>query len=304
MGVGKTARESALAYLAVLGTVIAAIAVRTSIAPGAGAPEAVEAHLQRELRVRVGAVLEWERARRADVERIADDAALRVRLAAMAQDGAPLDSAPLDALLGSACADLVGCTLSRPDGSVLGSYVGREVPPALVRRAAQGRTVHSKLVATDALGGLDPRAEDARFAVFFATPIIEGGEVRAVLTGRVKPDEDLGAILGDRPPGRTGETYAVDPRGYMVTRSRFDAQGQHPSGAPRVLGAPGTWLRTPTGVPTRPLAALQRSGVDVDGYRDYRGVRVVGAWRWLDDLGAGVVTEMDHAEAVRIESSL
>lgn len=298
---GKTARESALAYLAVLGTVIAAVAVRTSIVPGAAATDVVEAHLERELRVRVGAVLEWEQARRADVERVADDATLRGRLGGEPTGG---QGAPLDALLGSLCAELVGCTLSRPDGSVLASYVGREVPRALVLRAAQGRTVHSKLVATDALGRLDPRAEDARFAVFFATPIVEGGQVRAVLTGRVKPDEDLGAILGDRPPGRTGETYAVDPRGYMVTRSRFDAQGQHPSEAPRVLGAPGTWLRTPTGMPTRPLATLQRSGVDVDGYRDYRGVRVVGAWRWLDDLGAGVVTEMDHAEAVRIESSL
>jgi serine/threonine protein kinase len=35
----------------------------------------------------------------------------------------------------------------------------------------------------------------------------------------------------------------------------------------------------------------------VDGYRDYRGVSVVGAWQWLPDWGIGVVTEIDRDEA-------
>ena len=34
-------------------------------------------------------------------------------------------------------------------------------------------------------------------------------------------------------------------------------------------------------------------GVDVDGYRDYRGVSVVGAWAWLDAYGFGVATELE-----------
>jgi serine/threonine protein kinase len=38
------------------------------------------------------------------------------------------------------------------------------------------------------------------------------------------------------------------------------------------------------------------SGVDVEGYRDYRGVHVVGAWTWLPELGIGVTTEIDSAE--------
>jgi serine/threonine protein kinase len=40
-----------------------------------------------------------------------------------------------------------------------------------------------------------------------------------------------------------------------------------------------------------------RSGVNVDGYRDYRGVPVVGAWRWLPEWGIGVVTEIGRDEA-------
>jgi serine/threonine protein kinase len=40
-----------------------------------------------------------------------------------------------------------------------------------------------------------------------------------------------------------------------------------------------------------------RSGANVDGYRDYRGEPVVGAWRWLPQWGIGVVTEIGRDEA-------
>jgi len=38
-------------------------------------------------------------------------------------------------------------------------------------------------------------------------------------------------------------------------------------------------------------------GVDLVPSRDYRGVPVIGAWRWLPQLGIGVVTQIDSAEA-------
>ena len=37
---------------------------------------------------------------------------------------------------------------------------------------------------------------------------------------------------------------------------------------------------------------------DLEGYNDYRGVPVAGAWLWDDDLGFGIVSEMDMAEAL------
>ncbi len=55
----------------------------------------------------------------------------------------------------------------------------------------------------------------------------------------------------------------------------------------------------------QPLTRLAASAVqgtpghDADGYRDYRGVPGVGAWRWLEDYDFGVGTEVDVAEAFR-----
>jgi hypothetical protein len=46
-------------------------------------------------------------------------------------------------------------------------------------------------------------------------------------------------------------------------------------------------------------AVAGESGEDLEPSRDYRGVPVVGAWRWLPQLGFGVATQMDVREAYR-----
>ena len=41
------------------------------------------------------------------------------------------------------------------------------------------------------------------------------------------------------------------------------------------------------------------SGVNVDGYNDYRGVPTVGAWEWLPKYEMGILTKVDYDEAFR-----
>jgi hypothetical protein len=282
--VGLPAKTSPLLpYTAAAAMLVAAISLREAIPTPRVSPEEIERYLQRELEARVGAVLEWEHARRSRVEAIADTPELQREVAVES-------SRSLDRVLADLCVGLVGCALSRPDGTPWVSSGGARPPTELVRQAARGRTVQSRLVSPEAVGR-SGRSGDAHYAMYFATPVVEGGVVRAVLAGRVHPDEELGPILGRHPPGRTGETYAVDPEGNLVTRTRFEPLRQGPMRVPRVIAEPKKWLHFAEAA--RPL----RSGADVSGYRDYRGVRVVGAWRWIDELGAAVVTEMDASEA-------
>ena len=37
----------------------------------------------------------------------------------------------------------------------------------------------------------------------------------------------------------------------------------------------------------------------MEGYRDYRGVKVVGTWKWVDDFDFGITTEIDVADGYR-----
>ncbi|MCB1801080.1 MAG: EAL domain-containing protein [Gammaproteobacteria bacterium] len=140
--------------------------------------------------------------------------------------------------------------------------------------------------------------------MFVITPIREGdGAPVALLSMRVNPRATVFRILASGATGRSGESYLFDRNGRMLSESRFTRSlwrtGRPPEDAPSfanlVLAPPGG-----LGL-TRMAAHATRGehGVDVDGYPDYRGVEVVGAWRWLAAHGMGLAVEIDADEVYR-----
>jgi eukaryotic-like serine/threonine-protein kinase len=135
----------------------------------------------------------------------------------------------------------------------------------------------------------------------------------------INPEKEFSRILSVAHSGLSGETYAFDQTGLMISRSQFDAQLKalglldvtNTSSALNFrLHDPGGDLTKgfkpansdPT---TRPLTRLVASAVDgadavdVVPSRDYRGVPVVGASCWLPQFGFGVATQIDADEAYR-----
>lgn len=140
-------------------------------------------------------------------------------------------------------------------------------------------------------------------------------EVIAALVFRVNPKADLGRITKLSRFGETGETYAFDRTGRLLTGSRFESQLREMGQIHAKQGSAGVVeIRDPGGnlfqgfKPPLPRdqwpftlavesAVRGGSGKNLSGYRDYRGVPVVGAWVWDSRLGLGLVTEIDFREA-------
>jgi len=156
--------------------------------------------------------------------------------------------------------------------------------------------------------------------MFVAAPVRdESGKVFAALGLRIRPDADFTRILQTSQAGRTGETYAFDRQGLMLSQSRFDEEmkeygllvdrPEERSILTLQLKNPGANLsegeRTRTRRAEWPLtkpvteAVEHGDGYDVDGYPDYRGVPKLGAWTWHPEYEIGIVTEVNRDEAFR-----
>ena len=102
---------------------------------------------------------------------------------------------------------------------------------------------------------------------------------------------------------KVGEATRSTATACCCRKSRFDEQlraSGGPEGSPAQL--PRNISLTPPGSDSLTLmaasAAAGRSGVNADGYPDYRGVNVVGAWRWMASCNFGIAVEADSVEAI------
>ena len=154
--------------------------------------------------------------------------------------------------------------------------------------------------------------------MFVGAPILDtAGRVIAAFTFRLDPALALTRIMQLGRMGPSGETYAFDARGRLISDSRFDQElrdiGLLAPDQRAILNIeirdPGVNLvageRAQLPRSEQPLtrmaeqAVAGHSGMDLTGYRDYRGVPVVGAWVWDPELNFGITTELDveHAYA-------
>jgi len=133
----------------------------------------------------------------------------------------------------------------------------------------------------------------------------------------INPDNEFSRILSVARSGESGETYAFDQTGLLISRSRFDVQLKQLGLLDQTNSSSALNLRLhdPGGdltkgfqrreSETNALIRLVASAVDgVDEVdivpaRDYRGVPVVGASCWLPEFGFGVATQIDAEEAYR-----
>lgn len=160
--------------------------------------------------------------------------------------------------------------------------------------------------------------------MLFLAPIIDWyGEVVGFFAFELDPNRLYVPAFHNNQVGKTGETYAIDSNGLLLTASKFtnqlvkagllDKTNPHSSLNISIHRPQHNLLKSTTTVSDfneQPLTRMARAlsahkaGIDINGYLDYRGVEVIGTWRWDDELGMGIVTETDVAEVYQLYRSL
>ncbi|GAA4461953.1 serine/threonine protein kinase [Novipirellula rosea] len=156
--------------------------------------------------------------------------------------------------------------------------------------------------------------------MYVCAPIRDASfQIIGVLGMQIRPEREFTQILQLGQVGSSGETYAFNSEGLMISNSRFDEElillGLLPDreqsqsmlelrvrdpGVDMTRGERPEVRRSQLPMTKNAAEALAgNSGIDVDGYRDYRGVAVIGAWTWLPKYGIGVTTEVEAAQAFR-----
>jgi len=156
-------------------------------------------------------------------------------------------------------------------------------------------------------------------SLYVAAPITgDDNEVLAALAIELDPARGFSSVTGLGRLGLSGETYALDAKGFLLSESRFNAQLREigvigdtlDSGFAIRIADPGrnlleTSQPLPVAAAELPLTVMAQSatsglsGRNTEGYRDYRGVTVFGAWLWSRELGLGLTTEIDEEEALQ-----
>jgi PAS domain S-box-containing protein len=155
--------------------------------------------------------------------------------------------------------------------------------------------------------------------MFVSTPVKDTkGNILAVLSFRIRPETDFSKVLHIAQFGISGETYAFSSEGLMLSDSRFNNHLKQLKLIPRqpwVHSILNVHINNPLGnlldgfkpsLPqkdwplTRMAASATLGGQEVEttAYNDYRGVPVVGAWKWLGEHNLGITFEIDATEAL------
>jgi serine/threonine-protein kinase len=285
------------ALVVVTAALLAALGSWTYLAVEGSLRELRAATMKSLLDAQVNALHVWVREEIGDAERVAAEARVRGAVAAVLAAASPPGAMPadycagperrrLEEVLRPLLRDLGDSTfnLVRPDGRLLATrfpeYCGLRLTPArflpLLASVFRGESRFIRPYRDIERVDSPARLREGQAFGWISTPVRDtGGAVLAALSIALPADGVLGRILAAAHPGETGDVFAFDEQGNLLTRGRFPRER---------FAFPG-------------MNPQDKGGAALTPYLNSRGRQVVAAWRWLDDLGLGVAIEIDTAEA-------
>ena len=212
---------------------------------------------------------------------------------------------------------LDGVSLANLKVHIVGSSVSKRAL-GYMDRLRDGETILARPTSRDTyVVGFEDKIDNPVMGV--ATPVRNAkDEMIGILAFGFDADDEFTKILSTARLGRTGETYAFDARGYLLSNLRNSNELKDLKLVPNNPGsraALNLQIRDPGGdmragfrpkIPRdeQPLTRMAKSAInekprrqiDMDGYANYQGTQVVGAWTWIEDDEFGVAAEIEVNE--------
>ncbi len=154
-------------------------------------------------------------------------------------------------------------------------------------------------------------------SIFIVAPIWDiKSQIIAALAFQMDPSIDFIRLTQLGRIGTSGDTYAFDTNGTLISDSRFDGGLKKlglvgPEGSSissiKITDPEGNLMegfksdKTDIDLPHTLItgyALKNTAGHNVKVYRDFRGITVFGSWIWDNDLNFGLVTEINEKEAM------
>ena len=203
-----------------------------------------------------------------------------------------------------------GKVVSSSSSQLIGTHLQKEIPEYFIKQIKQPPKYRAILMPYKS------KSQEAK-NLFFKSLLIGTGLFNnqkkniGFLIVELKTQKKFSEILHRGLIGETGESYAFNHLGQMLSESRFNYQlkkmGLFPKEEeylevrlPLEKYSKNSVTRTHEDQPLTLMAKQATrgiNGISLEPYKDYRGIPVVGAWVWNELYKLGVTTEMDFKEA-------
>jgi signal transduction histidine kinase len=190
-----------------------------------------------------------------------------------------------------------------PDGVQIAGQTAEQLGLKLPASVGM-RPINSALNGEESVTLFAGEASEAQTSLIIAAPVRDSANrTIAAFVLFLDPLEDFRNMTLLGRPGTSGETYVFDRYGRVLTGSRFGTATRGKiylrEGAIDLKHSTSSAITSAAPLTRMARSALAgKAGIDIEGYRDYRGMYVLGAWSWERDLDIGIAAEIDRSEAL------
>lgn len=132
----------------------------------------------------------------------------------------------------------------------------------------------------------------------------DAGNFTGIMVLRIDTIE-LNKLMKNIELGESGESYLINSEGVFITESRFTIELKRNGMIQERTALELKEIDPKSGRLTKGITACLSGGegYDATGYKDYRGILVLGTWCWIPEYEWGIIIEIDLDEAFRKSSA-